>query len=62
VLRVVKKTAHPNSSRSNVSTYNFFIAELERPSKFTPVALADRDVSAYVGNMTASYGWCTIVI
>jgi hypothetical protein len=57
LFRVVKLTAHPNSSRSNFSTYNFLIAELERPSKFTPIALADRDASAYVGNMTASYGW-----
>jgi secreted trypsin-like serine protease len=59
LLRVVKKTAHPNSSRSNVSNYNFLIVELEHPSKFTPVVLADRDASAYVGNTTVKYGWNT---
>jgi secreted trypsin-like serine protease len=56
-FRVVKVTAHPNSSRSNFSNYNFLIAELERPSKFTPIALADHDATEYAGNMTSSYGW-----
>jgi secreted trypsin-like serine protease len=57
LLRVAKKTIHPKRTDYDVSNYNFLIVELEHPSKFTPVALADRDASAYVGNTTAQYGW-----
>jgi trypsin len=55
-LRIVKKTRHPQSG-SDVAAYSFTIVELATPSKFTPIALAGRDPTAYVDKKTSSYGW-----
>ncbi len=58
-LKVVKQTRHPKyNSKSN--SWDFLVLELEKPSKFAPVALAKADGSDFVaGAKSTTMGWGT---
>lgn len=58
-LKVVKQTKHPKNDAST-NSYDFLILELERASKFAPIALAKADDSDIVVGSTATVlGWGT---
>jgi secreted trypsin-like serine protease len=58
-LKVVKQTRHPKYN-SNTNSWDFLVLELEKPSKFAPVALAKADGSDFVvGATSTAMGWGT---
>ncbi|KAG7376553.1 hypothetical protein PHYPSEUDO_013154 [Phytophthora pseudosyringae] len=59
-IRVLSVMNHPNYSENVLSSDDFMVLELERPSKFKPVKLAAPDDSDFkAGKWAATMGWGT---